>query len=136
LASFKPSADSVNSKSGCHIVQYDEGDFTSHASVKERQSKLATANSLGRNRDPERTIARSLSCRDSECINSHSSDQMTDEQGYTTQLEALLDRWGRGDETAIEELIGHSQERLRRMASRTIKRRWRDARLSLHQLLS
>ena len=43
---------------------------------------------------------------------------MNEQKGFTTRLEGLLDRWAGGDESAIEDLIVHSQERLRRMASR------------------
>ena len=45
---------------------------------------------------------------------------MVREQGYTTRLESLLDRWRAGDESALEEIIVHSQDRLRRMASRML----------------
>ena len=45
---------------------------------------------------------------------------MSDTEGYTTRLQGLLDRWNAGDETAIEEMIVHSQDRLRRMASRML----------------
>lgn len=43
---------------------------------------------------------------------------MNEQKGFTIRLEGLLDRWADGDESAIEDLIVHSQERLRRMASR------------------
>lgn len=54
---------------------------------------------------------------------------MTDEQGYTTRLQSLLDRWNAGDESAKEEIIVHSQEQLRGMAKRMLAakphvRRW------------
>ena len=54
---------------------------------------------------------------------------MTNPEGYTTQLQRLLDRWIAGDESVIGEIIVHSQERLRRMASRMLAgkphvRRW------------
>lgn len=45
---------------------------------------------------------------------------MTTPEGYTTRLQRLLDRWSAGDESAIGEIIVHSQERLRRMASRML----------------
>lgn len=45
---------------------------------------------------------------------------MREQQGYTTRLQTLLDRWNAGDESAIEEIIVHSQDRLRRMASRML----------------
>lgn len=41
---------------------------------------------------------------------------MNESPGYTTQLQSLLDRWAAGDESAVEGLIVHSQERLQRMA--------------------
>jgi RNA polymerase sigma-70 factor (ECF subfamily) len=40
--------------------------------------------------------------------------------GYTTRLESLLDRWANGDGTAVDEIIAHSQDRLRRMAHRML----------------
>lgn len=43
---------------------------------------------------------------------------MSEHQGFTTKLEGLLNRCAEGDESAIDDLIVHSQERLRRMASR------------------
>lgn len=45
---------------------------------------------------------------------------MTEQPGYTTRLQGLLDRWSAGDESAMDELIVHSQDRLRRMASRML----------------
>jgi len=45
---------------------------------------------------------------------------MPDAPGYTTRLQGLLDRWGQGDETAIDEIIAHSQDRLSRMAHRML----------------
>ena len=45
---------------------------------------------------------------------------MSDELGYTTRLQGLLDRWSAGDESAMDEIIVHSQDRLRRMASRML----------------
>lgn len=45
---------------------------------------------------------------------------MTEREGYTTRLQSLLDRWSAGDESAMGELIVHSQDRLRRMASRML----------------
>ena len=45
---------------------------------------------------------------------------MTESQSYTTRLQSLLDRWSAGDESAIDEIIVHSQDRLRRMASRML----------------
>jgi len=45
---------------------------------------------------------------------------MAERQGYTTRLQGLLDRWSAGDESAMEEIIVHSQDRLRRMASRML----------------
>jgi RNA polymerase sigma factor (sigma-70 family) len=57
---------------------------------------------------------------------------MADSLGYTTHLQALLDRWGNGDATAIDEIISHSQNRLRRMAHRMLAekphvRRWNES---------
>jgi RNA polymerase sigma factor (sigma-70 family) len=45
---------------------------------------------------------------------------MTVNQGYTTRLQSLLDRWIAGDESALSEIVVHSQDRLRRMASRML----------------
>ncbi|HBJ38795.1 MAG TPA: hypothetical protein DDZ51_29420 [Planctomycetaceae bacterium] len=45
---------------------------------------------------------------------------MNDNAGYTTHLNALLDRWSAGDQLALDELISHSQSRLQRMASRML----------------
>ncbi|WP_417385382.1 RNA polymerase sigma factor [Gimesia sp.] len=45
---------------------------------------------------------------------------MTDQEGYTTRLQGLLDRWSAGDEEVIDELIVHSQGQLRRIASRML----------------
>ena len=45
---------------------------------------------------------------------------MTEEQGYTTRLNSLLNRWSAGDETAMNELIAHSQDRLSQIASRML----------------
>jgi RNA polymerase sigma factor (sigma-70 family) len=44
---------------------------------------------------------------------------MTNEAN-TTQIQSLLDRLGNGDESALEELLVHSQNRLRRMAHRML----------------
>ncbi len=41
---------------------------------------------------------------------------MTEHRNYTSRLQSLLDRWGDGDDSAIDEIIVHSQERLRLMA--------------------
>ncbi len=41
---------------------------------------------------------------------------MMEEQGNTTRFQALLDRWNQGDESAIDEIIMHSQDRLKRFA--------------------
>ena len=53
---------------------------------------------------------------------------MTDQPGYTTHLQGLLDRWNAGDESAIEEIIAHSQGRLRRMASVMLQKKPHNAR--------
>jgi RNA polymerase sigma-70 factor (ECF subfamily) len=45
---------------------------------------------------------------------------MKDNAGYTTHLNALLDRWSAGDQLALDELISHTQDRLQRMASRML----------------
>lgn len=45
---------------------------------------------------------------------------MTEHQGYTTRLQGLLDRWATGDETAIDAIIVHSQDQLKRMAGRML----------------
>lgn len=45
---------------------------------------------------------------------------MTEQNGYTTRLQNLLDRWSAGDEKAIDEIIVHSQDQLRRIASRML----------------
>jgi RNA polymerase sigma factor (sigma-70 family) len=45
---------------------------------------------------------------------------MNEHNGYTTRLNELLDRWNAGDSSAIDDIIMHSQERLRRMASRML----------------
>ncbi|HET6880802.1 MAG TPA: sigma-70 family RNA polymerase sigma factor [Pirellulales bacterium] len=45
---------------------------------------------------------------------------IADSPGYTTRLQGLLDRWAKGDDTAIDEIIAHSQDRLRRMAHRML----------------
>lgn len=40
--------------------------------------------------------------------------------GYTTRLNELLDRWNAGDESAMNEIVIHAQGRLERMASRML----------------
>lgn len=45
---------------------------------------------------------------------------MSEPLGYTTRLQSLLDRWSAGDESAMDEIIVHSQHRLRGMASRML----------------
>lgn len=45
---------------------------------------------------------------------------MTQPEDYTTRLQQLLDRWNAGDKSAIDEIISHSQEWLRRMASKML----------------
>jgi RNA polymerase sigma factor (sigma-70 family) len=48
---------------------------------------------------------------------------MTEEQSYTTRLQSLLDRWNDGDESVIDQIIVHSQERLRQMAHNMLARK-------------
>ena len=45
---------------------------------------------------------------------------MKEQQGYTTRLQGLLDRWQAGDVSAIDEIIIHAQNRLRQMAHRML----------------
>ncbi len=45
---------------------------------------------------------------------------MNTDEGYTTRLNGLLDRWKAGDESAMNEIISHAQDRLQRMASRML----------------
>lgn len=54
---------------------------------------------------------------------------MAGEEGYTEALERLLSRWKDGDEGAAEELMAHSQHRLRKLAQKLLSgkphvRRW------------
>jgi len=56
---------------------------------------------------------------------------MNADEGYTTRLDDLLDRWKAGDETAMNEIIAHAQSRLERMASRMLSNkphvaRWKE----------
>ena len=44
-------------------------------------------------------------------------------ENYTTHLQHLLDRWQDGDDSAIDEIIEHSQSQLRRMTSKMLKQK-------------
>lgn len=54
---------------------------------------------------------------------------MSQGPGYTTRLEELLQKWSEGDLTVVDEIISHSQERLRKLATHHLNshhrlRRW------------
>src|SRR5260370_477424 len=61
-----------------------------------------------------------VSCHNGVSDNRTEKRFMADPQGYTTRLQGLLERWAQGDDSAIDEIIAHSQDRLRRMAHRML----------------
>ncbi|QDT64772.1 RNA polymerase sigma factor [Calycomorphotria hydatis] len=54
-------------------------------------------------------------------LDTQSGDSVANKKNYTTHLQVLLDRWSAGDESAVGDIIVHSQDRLRLMASRMLK---------------